>query len=336
MPCPHSSSWSADPSTCSQCIGAGARVVRSDERGVTVDGVMVREGLRGALVGAAAKGDLGPGRGTDPGPRRHGRQKRKPRAPTSPVATAVDDGMLAGAVEAVAAITFDDDVFTSAATTATVDQADIPIPPGGFSAADLIDYGTRYATLALPTPAGSEGIALLETFALCEDDAYLIALHRAGQLRLVTIENMLAVEDSLRRRGDNLGELEAVVMDGVPHHGIAVIATSAQVEDLADFAEQVLIHHRSGPMAQFVTHAFKLATGKQGQGTALVAEARRFLAGEWDRIRGVLPPAARSRPPRWRPPAAGADVRSRVEAAAATKDAPPGWVDKVMGEIRPR
>lgn len=42
MPCPHGQR--STPASCSQCIGAVVRVVRSDGHGVVVDGVAVRPG----------------------------------------------------------------------------------------------------------------------------------------------------------------------------------------------------------------------------------------------------------------------------------------------------
>lgn len=297
MPCPHSSSWSADPSTCSQCLGAGARVVRSDGRGVTVDGVPVRDGLLGTPVPApSARTAAIPGQPREarpasaPAPRR-----TSPRRPTSGNTTAWaaitnEDDAFAGAVKsrtsARVAIVHDDDTFSGTATTTTTEDQSVFL-----TAEDLIDFGARYATLAVPTPAGREAVALLETFALCEEDAYLVALHRAGQIRLVSIENVLAVEASLHRRGWRTPSLrEVVIMDGRAYHGIAVTATRARVEDFAEFAEQVVSDHECNrsPLLAFVSHAFKIATVKGSPDEALIREARRFLAEEWDRIRGVL------------------------------------------------
>lgn len=53
--CPHGKN--STPTSCSQCIGAAARLVRSDERGVTVDGVQVRAGILDTGIVSAPRHD---------------------------------------------------------------------------------------------------------------------------------------------------------------------------------------------------------------------------------------------------------------------------------------
>jgi len=55
MPCPHGQN--STPASCSQCIGAEARRVRSDEVGVTIDGVKVRAGILETGIVSAPRPD---------------------------------------------------------------------------------------------------------------------------------------------------------------------------------------------------------------------------------------------------------------------------------------
>jgi len=264
--------------------------VRSDEHGVTIDGVKVRAGIvdDGIAVvdgGGELRQKLGnnlmlhsssAGAKSPPADRIRTQQTAEPNTPAIVERPAEPE------------------------VSATLAQANVP-PAAAKSeptkrqrdmAKEILEYSVEFAPLAEPTPVGGRAIAMFEALMWSDED--IADLHRMGMIELarkdaVDVRRMRA---SLRDRGWTHTEKDpsdCVICDGVEYAGVWVVATPSKPADVAHFDELVWMHYEKTTMGPFVWHAVQLSRGKRGADADVMRGAVQFMCSEWDRIRGVLP-----------------------------------------------
>lgn len=166
--------------------------------------------------------------------------------------------------------------------------------PGDLAAENFLDHARLWGAFIEPVTAGTEGVVLLSTLFIDEDNECLAKLHKAGSLTFVVVENCEAVCMSLRERGahDDITENASVRIDGVDHQGLRVIAVSVSLIDpvnLDTVGHDLVCRHEGRPTHDLMKQALDLASTEHPGAEKLIFEARRFIEAEWDRIRGVLP-----------------------------------------------
>ncbi len=292
--CPHGQN--SYPSSCSQCLGAGARRVRSDEHGVTIDGVKVRAGIvDDGIAVVEGGGELREkldnaliSQRTSAGAKSPADRPctRKTAALPAPASVASPEVPVQHTVTPAAA------QQPAVAVIVAAPRKSEPTSRQREVAKEILEYAVGFATLAVPTPAGDRAIALFEAIMWSDED--IADLHRMGMIELarkdaVDVRRMRA---SLRERGWTHTEQDpsdCVICDGVEYAGVWVVATPSKPADVAHFDDIVWLHHEKTTMGPFAWHVLQLSRGKRGADADVSRGAAQFLCSEWDRIRGVLP-----------------------------------------------